>query len=146
MPTNLLISGPAGAGKSQVARERLEEMTPPAVVVDFQSIVTALLQQQRGPEGTYPLRPEWVLPLAESARRFLIAAARKREIGVIATNSDGSPDRRKFLLERLGPGALEEVLDPGEEVVKARLSGRTGQLSRACEGAVKRWYAGAKRR
>ena len=143
---NLLISGPAGAGKSQVARERLEAMDGPAVVADFQSLVVALLQQERGPDGTYPLRPEWVLPVAEHVRRTVIDAARAREISVIATNSDGSPERRRFLLERLGPGALETIVDPGEQVVKARLSGRTGQLSRACEGAVKRWYAGAKRR
>ena len=117
-------------------------MDGPAVVADFQSLVVALLQQERGPDGTYPLRPEWVLPVAEHVRRTVIDAARAREIGVIATNSDGSPDRRRFLLERLGPGALEEIVDPGQQVVKARLSGRTGQLSRACEGAVKRWYAG----
>ena len=143
---NLLISGPAGAGKSQVARDRLEEMPAPAVVADFQSLVVALLQQERGPDGKFPERPEWILPLAEHLRREVIDAARARDIGVIATNSDGSPDRRRFLLERLGPGALEEVVDPGAHIVKARLSGRTGQLSRACESAVKRWYSGARRR
>ena len=143
---NLLISGPAGAGKSQVARERLAEMSPPTVVADFQSLVVALLQQERGPDGLYPERPEWVLPMAEHLRREVIDAARSRDIGVIATNSDGSPERRRFLLERLGPGAIEEVVDPGEDVVKARLSGRTGALTQACEGAIRRWYSGARRR
>ena len=121
-------------------------MDGPAVVADFQSLVVALLQQERGSDGTYPLRPEWVLPLAEHVRREVIDAARAREISVIATNSDGDPGRRRFLIERLGPGALEEIVDPGEQVVKARLSGRTGKLSRACEGAVRRWYSGARRR
>ena len=143
---NLLISGPAGAGKSQVARERLEEMPAPAVVADFQSIVASLLQQKRGPDGTYPVRPEWVLPLAEHVRREVIDAARARQISVIATNSDGSPERRRFLLERLGPGAIEETVDPGEATVKARLSGRTGKLTAACDKAIRRWYSGARRR
>ena len=143
---NLLISGPAGAGKSQVAKERLEEMPAPTVVADFQSIVVSLLQQERGPDGKFPERPEWILPLAEHIRREVIDAARARQISVIATNSDGSPERRRFLLERLGPGSIEQVVDPGEQVCRARLSGRTGQLSRACEGAIRRWYAGARRR
>ena len=84
------------------------------MVADFQSLVVALLQQERGPDGKFPERPEWILPLAEHLRREVIDAARARDIGVIATNSDGSPDRRRFLLERLGPGAIEETIDPGE--------------------------------
>ena len=117
------------------------------MAADFQAIVAALLLLRRDPEtGKYPERPEWVLPLAEHIRRAVIDAARSRDVRVIATNSDGDPGRRRFLIERLGPGALEEVIDPGEEVVKARLSGRTGKLSRSCESAVKRWYAREKRR
>ena len=143
---NLLISGPAGAGKSQVARERLEEMPAPAVVADFQSLVVALLQQERGPDGKFPERPEWILPLAEHIRREVIDAARAREISLIATNSDGDPGRRRFLIERLGPESIEEVVDPGEQVCRARLSGRTGQISAACEGAIRRWYGRARRR
>ena len=143
---NLLISGPAGASKSGLAREKLAETEGPAVAADFQAIVAALLLLRRDPEtGKYPERPEWVLPLAEHVRREVIDAARSRDVRVVATNSDGAPDRRRFLIERLGPGAIEQVVDPGEQVVKARLSGRTGQLSRACESAVRRWYAGARR-
>ena len=111
------------------------------MVADFQSIVAALLQQERGPDGTYPLRPEWVLPLAEYTRRAIITGARNREMDVIATNSDGDSVRRAFLLRELGEGAEEIVIDPGEAVVKARLSSRkTGKLSRACGGAIDRWY------
>lgn len=147
MPTNLLISGPAGASKSGLAREKLAETEGPAVAADFQAIVAALLLLRRDPEtGKYPERPEWVLPLAEHVRREVIDAARSRDVRVVATNSDGAPDRRRFLIERLGPGALEEVIDPGEQVCRARLSGRTGKLSKACEGAIRRWYSGARKR
>ena len=66
-------------------------MPAPTVVADFQSIVVSLLlQQERGPDGKFPERPEWILPLAEHIRREVIDAARARDIGVIATNSDGS--------------------------------------------------------
>ena len=140
MPSKL-ISGPAGAGKSQVAKDLLQAATAPTLVADFQSIVAALLLQERGPDGTYPPRPAWVLPIAEYVRRALITGARQRGIDVIATNSDGDPDRRLFLLRELGPDATAEIIDPGEEVVTARLSNRkTGQLSGACRSAVDRWY------
>lgn len=138
---NTLLSGPAGAGKSAAARELLEQSSGPAVVADFQSLVVALLQQERGPDGTYPPRPEWVLPMAEHLRREVIDAARARDIEVIATNSDGDEGRRRRLLDRLGPGSRERIIDPGKAVVTARLSSRrTGKLSRACGAAINRWY------
>ena len=145
MPSKL-ISGPAGAGKSQLAKRLRDSNRGPAVVADFQSVVVALLQQERGPDGTYPARPDWVLPLAEYVRRAIVTGARKREIDVILTNSDGDPGRRRFLLEILGPGDREEILvDPGEEVVARRLAGRSGKLSGACKSAIGRWY-GRRRR
>ena len=138
---SILLSGPAGSGKSQEAKRLLRDAMPgPAVVADFQSLVVALLQQERGLDGRYPARPEWVLPLAEHLRRTVIDAARAREVDVIATNSDGDPNRRQELLTRMGPGSTERIIDPGEPVVAARLSGPDGNLSGACNQAIQRWY------
>ena len=141
MPS-ILLSGPAGGGKSAVLRELLAEATEPTIASDFQSIVAALLQHQRGPDGKYPLRPDWVLPLAEYVRQAVITGARQAEIDIIATNSDGSPARRRRLLDRLGPGVVERVVDPGEATVRIRLAdAATGELSGQCDQAIGRWYA-----
>ena len=139
---NILLSGPAGAGKSAIARELLAARDGPAVAADFQSLVVALLLLGRGADGRYPVRPEWILPLAEYARRAIVTGAVNRDIGVILTNSDGSDARRAFLLEQLGPGAVERIIDPGADVVRARLADpATGELSPECDAAVNRWFA-----
>ena len=140
MPS-ILLSGPAGSGKSQEARRILRESGEPTIAADFQSIVAALLLLERDSEGRYPVRPEWVLPIAEYTRRAVIAGARTRQIDTVATNSDGDPIRRGALLQQLGPDAVEEVIDPGRLVVEARLTDPvTGQLSEECAGAVRRWF------
>ena len=139
----LLISGPAGAGKSAVAREALIAHPGPAVAADFQSLVVALLLLERGANGRYPIRPEWVLPLAEYTRRAVITGAQNRDIFTVATNSDGSPGRRQQLLGLLGDGAREKIIDPGREVVAARLAdAATDELSDECDQAINRWYGG----
>ena len=138
----LLISGPAGAGKSAIARAELAEADGPAVAADFQSIVVALLLLERGADGLYPVRPDWVLPLAEYVRRATITGAQNRQIYTVLTNSDGSAARRAMLLDLLGDGATERIVDPGRDVVSARLSDpATGELSDDCENAVNRWYS-----
>ena len=77
---NLLISGPAGAGKTQAARRLLEASTEPTVAADFQSILAALTLLERGPDGRFPQRQEsqasWLLPLTEYLRMAIIGAAR----------------------------------------------------------------------
>ena len=141
MPS-LLISGPAGAGKSQRAREALADRLGLAVIVDFQAIYAALLLLERGPDGRYPERlpqHDYLLPLSEYTRRAVITGATDRELEVITTNSDGSPTRRQQLLTLLGPGATEEVIDPGRDVVTRRLA-VDGQLSDQCREAIDRWY------
>lgn len=137
----LLISGPAGAGKSAIARELLAAHDGPAVAADFQSLVVAMLLLERGADGRYPVRPGWVLPLAEYVRRAVITGAQNRDIFTVLTNSDGSSERRKFLLGQLGPGATERIVDPGKAVVEARLAdAATGELDPECDAAINRWY------
>ena len=142
---SILLSGPAGAAKSQEARRLLQEASEPTIAADFQSIVAALLLQERDEDGKYPPRPDWVLPTAEYVRRTVISAARNRGINVIATNSDGATARRQFLVNQLGPGATERVVDPGMQVVRNRLAGRSGRLSADCGKAIARWYGRLRR-
>ena len=139
----LLISGPAGAGKTQEAQAILAAATGPMVAADFQSILAALELLERLPNGRYPNRnpaqAAWLLPMTEAIRQTIITIAAEREIDVVATNSDGSPERRGFLLSRLGPGAVETILDPGIDVVTQRLA-VDGVLSEDCGQAISRWY------
>ena len=140
MPS-ILLSGPAGAAKSALARRLLAESTELAAVADFQAIYAAITGDLRGPDGRYPLRNERLLPITEHVRRSLITGAVARDIEVIATNSDGDPARRSFLLGQLGEGATERIVDPGEDLVAARLSDpETGILSDDCKSAIGRWY------
>ena len=137
---SILLSGPAGANKSALARRLLEESAL-AAIADFQLVYRALTDVERGRDGRYPLRNERLLPLTEYVRRAIISGAVDRDITVIATNSDGGPARRSFLLGQLGKGATERIVDPGEDIVRARLSDpETGVLSPECSSAIGRWY------
>ena len=121
----------------------LEAATEPTVAADFQSILAALTLLERQPDGRYPPRREsqasWLLPLTEYLRMAVIGAAQERGVDVVATNSDGSPERRALLLSRLGPGATERIIDPGLDVVTERLS-VNGTLSDQCRDAIQRWH------
>lgn len=139
--SNLLISGPAGGGKSQRLKELLDESEEPTATADFQSLYAALLQQQRDPSGKYPLRDPALLPLVEYTRRSVITGARKRGIRILATNSDGDPERRGSLLDELGPDSEELVIDPGQTIAEDRLRSKDGSLSPECRNALQRWYA-----
>ena len=147
MPS-LLLSGPAGSGKSQEARRLLAAgimngSGAPSLIIDYQSLLAALLQLERGPDGRYPPRGALavaLIPLVEELRIAAIREAQARELDVIVTNSNGDPARRAALLAVLGAGATETVIDPGRAVVVARLSDATGTLSAQCSEAIGRWY------
>ena len=70
---NVLLSGPAGAGKSAAAKEILDAADAPTVVIDFQSLYASVLGIERDPEtGRYPerlLSQAYGLALAEYIRR-----------------------------------------------------------------------------
>ena len=139
----LLISGPAGGGKSEAARQELAASGEPAVILDVQQIYAILLGLERDPStGRYPERREadaHALRLAEYIRRAAISAALVRGIRAITTNSDGDGERRRFLLGELGQGSTETVLDPGYDAITRRLS-VDGQLSSQCASARSRWF------
>lgn len=80
-----------------------------------------------------------MLALVEYLRSTAMREAVARDIDVVATNSDGAPERRRRLLERLGPGAIERVIDPGRAIVTDRLS-VGGALPAQCGTAIGRWY------
>ena len=143
MANNILLSGPAGSSKSAVARQIIEDDPGLVVQADFQSIHSAVSGSVRDPStGLYPERDGRLNPLTEYVRRATITAAVERGIRVVATNSDGDRTRRAFLLDQLGDGAEERIIDPGREVVRARLSDNiTGELGSACESAIERWYS-----
>ena len=142
---NTLISGPAGAGKSRLARDLLSQVQGQGAIVDYQACYSALLLLLRGPDGRYPERnpaDAHLLALSEYVRKAMISGAREMDIEIIATNSDGDPDRRAFLLGLLGAGASERVVDPGRDVVSERLADAiTGELSMECQDALGRWYS-----
>ena len=120
----------------------LDTSAVPAISVDFQSVYASLLLIERQPDGRYPerlARHGYVIPLVEYIRQAAITGAALMDIEVAMTNSDGSPPRRDELLQRLGPGALEQVIDPGREVVRERLA-VDGVLSDQCAEAIERWY------
>ncbi len=139
---SLLLSGPAGGGKTAAARELLTERNAPAVLIDFQAIYAHVLGIERLPNGRFPERLEsdaYALALAEYTRRAMITGAVTQEVDAIVTNSDGNQTRRDFLLGLLGAGATERVVDPGRAVVEERLA-VGGVLSRQCGEAIDRWY------
>ena len=140
----LLLSGPAGGGKSAEARRLLAGASVPTLALDFQSLLAALLLLDRNADGRYPERnpaqASYALPAAEYLRRAGITATQERDVFAIVTNSDGNPARRRELLDSLGPDATELILDPGELTVRRRLSGPAG-LSGQCEDAIQRWYS-----
>ena len=139
----ILLSGPAGAGKSFRARILLAQLGIFSVIVDFQTIYAALLGIRRGDDGRFPERSPaqaYALPFAERMRLAMIAVALERQLNPIVTNSDGNRQRRQFLLERMGVGAEEEIVDPGIAVVRRRLAGPDGRVSDQCEEAIDRWY------
>ena len=117
-------------------------MAQPAVIADFQSVYVAVSGDVRDDNGNYPERDPDLLPLVERERQRIIRDAVEMEIGVVATSSDGAQARREYLLGILGPDALEEIVDPGIDVVTARLSDpATGSLSDSCSSAISHWYS-----
>ena len=141
----VLLSGPAGSGKSQRAQQVLSEAVEPAVIIDFQSLLAALLGLERQPDGRYPPRvasQAYALATAEYLRRAAITSARNSDLHAIVTNSDGNPVRRQDLLGFIGAGATEELVGAGltRDEILDRLRDGDGVLDQQCIEAADRWF------
>ena len=140
-----LLRGPAGAGKSQRARELLRS-NPNSVLADTSATWALVGGIERDPEtGLYPVRLDTDprLDLARYVRRTIARHGLELHLDVVATTSDSAPEAVavwRTIAEDLRSEFVTETLDPGRAVVEARLIDRDGVLSPACADAVRRWY------
>lgn len=138
----ILIEGPAGAGKSQLTTLMLEAGEI-AVLADTTELWAALSGAVRGPDGRYPVRLDDDLALAVA--RYLKAVAVR--VGLqegadvaVTTSERGQAERWRRMAEEAGAPFAVRTVDPGRDVVEARLSDADGVLSEACRQAIGRWY------
>ena len=111
MPEAVLISGPAGAGKSQLAEQMLAE-NPGAVLADFQSIYVALTGVTRGIDGTFPLRIRSLLPLTQRIKQTIISDALDDQVRMLlVTNSSRDEMVRKRILMHMFSGRIPRDSD-----------------------------------
>lgn len=129
-----ILRGPAGAGKSQA-------IEPGILRADVTALWAALTGAVRGPDGRYPVREDGdpALRLALYLKAAAVAYAAREGLNGWATTSSSSPEAVERLREQGARGPVQTV-DPGEDVVQRRLAEPNGELSPACEQAVRRWY------
>ena len=138
-----LLEGPAGSGKSQLARDMKR-----AGQVDFIADVTALWVALTGvirdaTTGKYPVRNDND-PALRAALYLQATLARytlREDLNCVVTTSQRNQVRRWQDLAAEYQAALTvQTVDPGEEVVRERLADEDGTLSPECETAIGRWY------
>ena len=146
MPGTLIrLAGPAGAGKSGRSRRMLAGGEAD-LVVDFTALYVALAGVERDGEGRYPVREDSdpLLPLVHAVRAFVTAEALRRGFRTLRTSSssaDADADADRATAKRHGAEYRQIVVDPGEDVIRARLADpETGEVSAQCSTAMQRWY------
>ena len=149
MPNSVLISGPAGS----LARVPGGSACPRGYAspggrhsCGFHPDIRRAQPPRDGTPitGLYPLRDAAagrLYPIAEYVRYAAIGEAVRRDIQVVATNSDGSPEKRSRLLRLLGALATERIVTVARAVAERRLAAKTdGILLAECSAALDRWY------
>ena len=107
----ILVSGPAGGGKSQYAQRLLDD-NPGAVLSDFQAIYVSLTGVTRGIDGTFPLRIRSLLPIVQRVKQQVISDALEDQVALlIATNSSRDEMVRKRILMHMHAGRIPKDSD-----------------------------------
>ena len=138
-----LIEGPAGSGKSQLARE-MKAAGSIAVLADTTALWAAVGVYDRLLSGTYPVRqpddPALSLALYLQATIAHYALRNNLNVGVTTSQRDQA-ERWRQIAEQENATFRLTTVDPGERVVRARLANPvTEVLSSECEQAIARWY------
>ena len=143
---SVIISGPAGAGKTERAREIIAELRAAGlepIAADFQSIYAALLLVSRGDDGRYPERDDnaaYILGMVEYIRSTIARRALADDMPIVATISERSDGAKyKALAALLGGQVREETIDPGVDEIVGRFF-TNGEIPSQCREAIGRWY------
>lgn len=133
-----LLEGPAGSGKSQLARDMKR-----AGQVDLLADTTRLWAAVGDYDRPYPVRDDDdpALGAALYLQTIIVGYALDRSLRVAVTTSRrGQIDRWAGIAAEHGAGFSLATVDPGIEVVRARLAEPDGSLSNDCAKAISRWY------
>ena len=142
MSSLFLIQGPAGAGKSQVVDEMLEAGEVD-LVADSTLLWVAVSGVRRGPDGRYPVRPLTdpskltALYLKTVTARFGLSEGFSVAVTASARNIE---EKWRQVADVFAASLRVRTVDPGEDVVRARLSEPDGKLSDPCAKAIRRWH------
>lgn len=139
-----LLQGPGGSGKSQLARD-LMDAGQSDLLADVTPLWAAIAAVERDPAtGKYPVRDESSPALAAAlyVQATIVHHGLRENLNVVVTTS--RPDqvaRWQTIADQHGQGFFVQTVDPGREVVQARLADPvTGELSDPCLDVLKRWY------
>ena len=140
-----LIEGPAGGGKSELARELIASGEV-EVLADVTALWAAIAGVERGPDGRYPIRLDDDPALGVALYTQGVVARRGLEAGAataVTTSRPGQAEKWSEVAEEAETEFSVCTVDPGEDVLTARLADPVSrQLSGACEVAIARWYGG----
>ena len=137
-----LVQGPAGGAKSQLVAG-LIAADDVDIVSDVTRLWVALSGATRGPDGRYPVRLDGDPALHTARYVQAVAVRRALEDGArvaVTTSRAGEVARWQGVADDAGAAFAVRTVDPGEDVVRARLAEADGELSPECNKAIKRWY------
>ena len=140
----VLIEGPAGGGKSDLARE-MRKAGEVDLIADTTALWAALSGVQRDPAtGKYPVRLDDD-PALDAARYVQTTAVhhglREGRNVAVTTSQHGQSPKWGAIASEHGADFRVSTVDPGIDVVTERLADEvTGELSDECNAAIGRWF------
>ena len=137
-----LIEGPAGGGKSQLARD-MKEAGEIHLVADITGLWAAVTLAQRGPDGKYPprLSNDPGLDAARYLQTTLVRFGLSQGLNVgVTTSQGGQIPKWQSLADSMDTFLGVRTVDPGQSVARERLADANGNLDPECEDALARWY------